>query len=485
MNLLEAIADKRLFQPWFKGPSWDTWRAVLKAAHALPMTEAEVASFRAVADRDPPAKRVRELWVRAGRRAGKDSVASVIAAHGAAFGSYGQYLRPGESAVVLCLAVDRRQAKVLLRYTRAFFRDIPMLKAMVESETADGLMLTNGVEIAISTNSYRAVRGSTVVVAIFDEVAFWRDETSATPDVETYNAIRPGMITIPDAMLIGISSPYRKSGLLYTKDRDHFGRDSEDVLVVGGPSIAFNPTLNREDIGKFLAEDPAAGRAEWLGEYRDDIASFLDRDLIKGLVDYGVAARPPVPGVRYRSGCDPSGGSKDAFTLAVCHDEQGVSILDCLVEIRPPFNPTIATERMAETLKSYGLHETIGDRYAAAWVVDAFAKCGIKYRHSERDRSAVYAEALPLFTSGRVRLLDNRRVVNQFATLERRTSPGGKDRIDHGVNGSDDAANAVAMALTSQGKSQLVVTQAMLERFSKPASPSGFGTRTVYGGRMG
>ena len=243
------------------------------------------------------------------------------------------------------------------------------------------------------------------------------DESSASPDVETYNAIIPGMITIPDAMLIGISSPYRKSGLMYSKDRDYYGRDSDEVLVVGGPSIAFNPTLNQAEIDKLVAADPAAGRSEWLGQYRDDIASFLDRDLVEGLVDQKVEVRPPVPRVAYRSGCDPSGGSKDSFTLAICHNEASMNVVDCIVEIRSPFNPTTATAQIAETLKSYGLKETVGDRYAAAWVVDAFAKCGIKYTHSDKDRSEVYGEALPLFTSGRVRLLDNRRLVNQLASL--------------------------------------------------------------------
>jgi hypothetical protein len=32
----------------------------------------------------------------------------------------------------------------------------------------------------------------------------------------------------------------------------------------------------------------------------------------------------------------------DSFTLAVAHDEDDVAVLDCLVEIRSPFNPTTA-----------------------------------------------------------------------------------------------------------------------------------------------
>jgi len=46
----------------------------------------------------------------------------------------------------------------------------------------------------------------------------------------------PGMATMaPDAMLIGISTPYRKSGLLYRKFRDHFGMDG-DVVAIKAPS---------------------------------------------------------------------------------------------------------------------------------------------------------------------------------------------------------------------------------------------------------
>ena len=73
--------------------------------------------------------------------------------------------------------------------------------------------------------------------------------------------------------------------------------------------------------------------------------------------------------------------------------------------------------------------------------------CRERYVYSERDRSQVYVEALPLLTSGRARLLDNKRLRVQFAALERRVSAGGRDRIDHGSSGHDDLANAAAGAL--------------------------------------
>jgi hypothetical protein len=53
-----------------------------------------------------------------------------------------------------------------------------------------------------------------------------------------------------------------------------------------------------------------------------------------------------------------------------------------------------------------------------------------------------------LFTSGRARLLDNTKLVSQFANLERRTTSA-RDKIDHpsGQGQHDDLSNAAAGAL--------------------------------------
>jgi hypothetical protein len=447
VDIIETLADPKLFQPWFVGTSWNAWATVLKGAFGLPMSKKERALFRSLADRNPPKKRVRELWIVAGRRAGKDSVASLIAAHTAAFFDPIGLLRPGERAVCMCLACDRDQAKIVLGFIRSYFNDIPYLERMVTRRTANGMELSNGVDIIVGTNTFRAVRGRSIALAIFDEVAFWRDDRSAAPDSETYNAIVPGTITLPGSMLIGISTPHKKSGLLYDRWREHWGKDDGDVLVIRAPSMALNPTLNKRLIDAELARDPAKGRAEWLAEWRDDLATFVDRTLIEAAVDTGVIVRPRVPNVQYRAFADPSGGAGDSFTLAVAHrDKDNTVVLDCVVERSAPFNPDIVTADMVKTLHEYGLTTCVGDRYAQQWVVQAFASKGITYNHSHRDRSAIYGDVLPLFTSGRARLLDNKKLIAQFAALERRTTST-RDKIDHAPGTHDDVANAAAGAL--------------------------------------
>src|SRR5262245_19821130 len=48
-----------------------------------------------------------------------------------------------------------------------------------------------------------------------------------------------------------------------------------------------------------------------------------------------------------------------------------------------------------------------------------------------------------------VDLLEHDRLVTQLTSLERRTSRGGRDSIDHAPGGHDDIANAVAGALVT------------------------------------
>jgi hypothetical protein len=430
LDIISALDDPNLFQPFFAGDSWATWRVVLKAAFHIPMHRGERALFRGVADRDPPTQRVRELWAIVGRRGGKDSIASLIAAHAAIFCDHTPYLRAGERAAVLCIGCDRPQARIVLNYIRAYFAHVPMFAALVERETAEGLEL-NGVEIIVGTNSFRTVRGRSIACVVLDECAFYRSDESVNPDTEVYAALLPGLATIPDALLIGISSPYRRSGLLYDRWRESYGKDDQDILVVKGPSRTFNPTLPQRIVDQALERDPEAAAAEYLAEWRSDLQDWIDRTVIDRAVVPGRVELPPAPRQSYFGFCDPSGGSSDSMTLAIAHREADRGILDCAREVRPPFSPEAVTAEFAALLKTYGLRSVTGDKYAGEWPRERFREHGITYEPSEKTKSILYQEALPLFNSDRVELLDNARLISQFASLERRTARGGRDSVDH------------------------------------------------------
>jgi hypothetical protein len=467
-----AIADPNLLAPYFAGDSWDLWRAVLKATYGEPLSSHELALFTEVAERGPPKRRVRELWAVISRRGGKDSVASACAT-AAAMGDYSGLLRPGEKATVMLLACDRQQAKIVFRYIAGYFAEVPLLRPLVAREVDDTIELTNGVEIVVATNNYRAVRGRSVVCCIFDEVAFWRDEASATPDIATYDAVIPSLATFPNALLIGISSPYRRSGLLFEKWKAHYGKPDDDVLVVRGPSRKFNPTLPQSVIDAAIARDPEAASAEWLAEWRTDLADFVSRAVVDACIEPGCHERPYVSAAGpYFCFVDAAGGSgSDSMTLAISHaDKERGAVLDVLREVRPPFSPDAVVLEFSAVMKSYRVMQAESDRWGGDWVGEAFRKQNIRVVPSAKPKADLYREALPLLNAHRCSLLDHPRLVSQLCGLERRTACGGRDSIDHAPGGHGDLANAAsgALLLVTTGRQPMRISDEAMARFASP-----------------
>jgi hypothetical protein len=131
--------------------------------------------------------------------------------------------------------------------------------------------------------------------------------------------------------------------------------------------------------------------------------------------------------------------------LAIGHAEKGGhKVLDCIREVKPPFSPDDVVREFSDLLKTYKVTLATGDRYAGEWPVERFKVHGIRYEQSAKPKSDLYAALLPDLNSGRRRLLHNKRLISQLASLESRTSRAGRDSIDHGPNGHDDVANAVA-----------------------------------------
>ncbi len=467
ISVSDAMASPELFGPYFEGPSWNAWRVVIKAAYGEPLSADELSLFHSIAgERSPPTHPVSELISAAGRGAGKDSAASLFACTAAINFNPAGKLRPGERVFILAIAVDRAQAQIVFGYIRGLFEEIPALRALVSDFGTESIELKNQVVVEVHTNSFRAVRGRTLLCVIFDEAAFWRDENSASPDVEMDRAVGPGLARMPNSLKIIISSVHKRSGVLYQKIKDYYGKDDPDVLAVMGPTMTFNPTFDARIIEKALLEDPERYGAEYLCRWRDDLSSFIGRELLDSAVDKGVIVRPPINGVKYIAGCDPSGGRNDSFTWAIAHrDRENYVILDVAGERKAPFNPAEVVDEIVRVMKDYRCYEITGDHYSANWVIKSFAKVGRKYIQSDRDRSAVYMNALPLFSSGRARLLDNAKLVSQFAALERRTFSTGRERIDPGP-GHDDLANstAIAMSLAASATPAFIIPDAMLER---------------------
>lgn len=449
-TLSAAWNHPELFGPHFPGRSWDNWRVFGKALFGEPLSEADLPVFRACTGRiSAPATAFSESCLIVGRRGGKSRVLATIAVFLACLRSYDQYLAPGEVATIAIIAADRKQARAIFRYTLGLLQSIKALQRYIEPKglTAETIPLRNRVVIEIQTASFRVTRGYTFAAVLADETAFWKSNESVSPDTEIFRALRPGLSTIPGALLLNASSPYRKSGELFNTYRRHYGKDDARVLVWQADSLTMNPALDPAVVEEAYQDDPESASAEYGALFRSDIADFVSRDAVEACTVPGRLELPPVRGVSYQGFVDPSGGSADAMVLAIAHARDEMAVLDAVREVRPPFSPNQVVGEFAAVLKSYGISIVTGDRWGGEFVREPFRMEGIEYRLSDKPKSEIYQNLLPLLNGNRVELLSLPRLAAQLIGLERRTARSGRDSIDHSPGGHDDVSNAAAGAL--------------------------------------
>ncbi len=445
--LNQAMLDPALFGHSFGGPTFAAWRSVAKMLDGLPLDEDELALWCRITSRDaPPTVAFREAYLIKPRRAGGTLFAAALGLH-AALQDYRDRLGRGEVATVAMIACDRRQARQLMNYCEGLIADSPMIAAEVSGRTQETISFAHRVNLEVHTTSFRSTRGYSYAAVILDEMAFFRDDLSANPDIELVRAVRPGLANL-GGRLLGLSSPHSRRGHLYAMWQQHYGRPS-DVLVIqaGGPTL--NPTINAAVIDRARAEDPVAARSEWDAQFREDISQYLTDELIEAAMPGRLKRGPRLSSVAF---VDMSGGVSDSAALGIAHSETVDGVVQIRVDhlevVPAPHKPSEVAERFAATLKRLGLSRVTGDRYAAGWCAGAFEQHGIQYESAELDKSAIYGEVLPLFSEQRVEIPDDQRLISELRLLERKPRAGGRpDNVDHPPRAHDDAANAVAGAL--------------------------------------
>ena len=224
MKLYDFMHAPALCGDAFADPSWDTWRIIARLydGDAALLTPDQQAIARQLLGREQlPTEAPRELFIGAGRRSGKTRFDSLLAVHAAAEDRRDK-LASGEWAGVVCTCVDRTQARTWFGYCDGLINASPLLAAEVTNRTSDTIEFGHRTRLEVFTSNFRSVRGFTLALAIMDEAAYLRDETSASPDLELYRALQPALATL-DGRLVVTSSLHRKTGLMWSKYREAYG----------------------------------------------------------------------------------------------------------------------------------------------------------------------------------------------------------------------------------------------------------------------
>jgi hypothetical protein len=453
ITLRHALEDKKWLGGMLGADSFSVMRTLLIAAMGEELTPEELATFTQLTGRtESPTEPAEELWIIAGRRSGKTRSIATLASYLAACVDYRDILGPGERGVLPILAASTQQAGATYNFVKGIFTEAKRFAALVDHISSDTISLKNRVDIQIRPASFRTIRGITAVAAIAEELSMWQSEESKVPDREILAALRPSLATT-QGTLFCIGSPHARKGEMWATYRRHYGPDGNPgILVANGPTRTFNPTIRQSVIDRAYEEDPAVAASEWGGQFRNDLESYVSPEIVDACTDRGVHERPFNPTISYTAHADPSAGAQDSFSLAIGHVEDGIGILDALLERRPPLpigGPLAVVAEFCDALKHFGLYEVTGDRFAQGFTAESFRQNGVEYRLAEMTSSDYYIGFQPIVNSGRVRLLDNRRLSTQLCSLERRPSRiGAKEAVGHPFGQHDDNAVVVAALMS-------------------------------------
>ena len=118
MDILAAIDDPNLLGASIKdAASFAPWKALLASAFGLPLDPDQLGLFRQWIGRTSrPSGHFRATFLCIGRRGGKSVCMPLMATYLAIFRDWRSKLTAGERAVILLVAGDRQQSKILYRY---------------------------------------------------------------------------------------------------------------------------------------------------------------------------------------------------------------------------------------------------------------------------------------------------------------------------------------------------------------------------------
>lgn len=385
-----------------------------------------------------------------GRRSGKTIFLGALIALYVAFVYHG--VPSGEHAYVVLIAPFRKQAQEAFRAVKKYIRNSPILRQCVARIGKDEIVLRNGVIIACWTCSAVNVRGASVICAICDEIAFWpHGETSANPEEEVMEALRPAMATLTGTKLIKISTPFRKEGILWNE----FQRRHElDHLVWQLSTAEMNPTGVS---AAFLEKERQRNEEKYLREYEaqftDHIAGWIGSNTLETCIRRGCTELPPHRDATYVAAIDPA-LKRDDWALVIAERTSDGTIIVARTmawtgTAKEPLVFESVCEEIARILKSYDINVLFGDQHCAVVIQQTFLKLGITFREfnvSARTKMDVFSNLKHLLIGKKIQLPDDPKLLSQFRSLREHKMANGNVEIRSGHGAKDDLVFAAALA---------------------------------------
>jgi hypothetical protein len=271
---------------------------------------------------------------------------------------------PGDVGTAISIAPDVKLATIAKRRAHARAQATPSIAKCIEQETSEGFVIRRPqdgkacvFEVLAATRAGSAGRGRSIVAAVLDEAAFFRDEQSAVNDAQVFGALAPRLLR--GGAILLFSTPWSEIGefhRLYTKNKGN----PTTALAAHGPSILMRD--NDPDVLASVAaeteRDPVNAAREFGAEFIGlGSSSFFDPALIDSAVDDEYPFPSPPERSRWAF-CADLGFRMDASALCVIQNLQDVARVAYLDEVAPtvgaPLVPSVVLSRFGREILRYG-----------------------------------------------------------------------------------------------------------------------------------
>ena len=464
-----SLSSRSLLGGGYEGSSWDRWREFLSVVdgNGAWKDPAFCRKCLGLKDSDPiPTTRPDEIWMVVGRRGGKTAVAAGMALT-LALARWES--RPGEKVRVLLQGAVTDRTKGILDYISGMLNDpvrFPGLSDQILIQRKDSIELVSGTVVEVQASNEQSARGMSYAAAICDEVSQWAQSSGqyargqvALRDESVIGAIRPAL-ALTGGPLIALSTPYLRRGEMWNTYKRHFGRpwdktDGRRIMVWQASSLDMHPgsdSLERT-VNEAYDTDKIKADIEYGAQFAAELNEAVSRTVVEGAVEAGCVRRPHNSKFRYVAFLDAAEGAAggDSAAFAVAHVEGSMTVLDLIEFSDPPFNPAGVISRWRDLARTYDCAWVYSDQFIMSahtgWL-RLLQEVEFKFLKAPRNTSGNFYDLILLLQAGRVKLLDNFRLVNELAGLERHEiSSRGYPVIQHRPGEHDDVATAAAGAL--------------------------------------
>lgn len=420
---------------------------ILKALYGLPIDTGELDIYRQLTHNDQIFQegipKTDAVWA-LGARAGKSTLASVIAIYEATRDRWKKYLQEGESGYAVITATRQKQAEDIIGASCARMLTNSRIEHLIKELWTSSLILTNGMTIASFPCNSTAARGLPIFLLIFDEIAHYRTE-GVKADETIYAALRPRQAQFPGALCLKISTPSAKQGLFWEEFKQGFQVPRR--LTIQASTRIVNPLIPLEFIESEFQRDPDNACREFLAEFAEQVNAYLPFDRLDACFTLAGDLLPDKKH-RYFAGVDQSGlTGRDRFAFSIAHRDADT----IQVDVTRAWDSTDADMILGD-IKSlahdYNLDSVTIDRYGAGWVQQALEKLGLEVQFRE-PLPVVYQNFKSLMLANGVRLPDEKSLRDGLSRTQAYYGRNNTLSIAHErtVSGHADLADAVVTAV--------------------------------------